>query len=128
VPVDPESSSSGTDTNPRSSSHLPILVNIGDLLSYWTNGLLRSTMHRVIFPVASNGSTPPERYSIAYFCHPLDDAKLEAVPSSIVPTAAKGSPTKDTHGSESGNDAKRRVMTAKEHLMSRLEATYGGAT
>lgn len=28
----------------------PILVNIGDLLSHWTNGLLKSTVHRVIFP------------------------------------------------------------------------------
>ncbi len=28
----------------------PILMNIGDLLSYWTNGLLRSTVHRVVFP------------------------------------------------------------------------------
>src|SRR5689334_22560258 len=25
-----------------------ILVNIGDLLSYWSNGLLKSTVHRVI--------------------------------------------------------------------------------
>lgn len=28
----------------------PILVNIGDLFSHWTNGLLKSTVHRVIFP------------------------------------------------------------------------------
>ncbi len=28
----------------------PILVNIGDLLSYWTDGLLKSTVHRVVFP------------------------------------------------------------------------------
>ncbi|CRK49127.1 hypothetical protein BN1723_017003, partial [Verticillium longisporum] len=52
----------------------PILVNIGDLLSYWTNGLFRSTVHRVVFsgdaaPVEGESDTGP-RYSIAFFCHP----------------------------------------------------------
>lgn len=28
----------------------PILVNIGDLLNYWIDGLLRSTVHRMVFP------------------------------------------------------------------------------
>jgi len=130
VPVEPE----GGTTQSLSSvsepvSHLPILVNIGDLLSYWTNGLLRSTMHRVIFPVASNGSTSTERYSIAYFCHPLDEARLEAVPSPIVrKVAAEESKGSDENGPALGNGSERGVMTAKEHLMSRLAATYGGAT
>lgn len=44
----------------------PILVNIADLLSYWTNGLLVSTVHRVIFPKdARKGGE--DRYSIVYF-------------------------------------------------------------
>jgi len=133
VPVEPE----GGTTQPllsisESVSHLPILVNIGDLLSYWTNGLLRSTMHRVIFPVSSSdaagaGSTSTERYSIAYFCHPLDEAKLEAVPSPIVRKVA-AEESKGSDGLALGNGLERVVMTAKEHLMSRLEATYGGAT
>lgn len=42
VPVTPP----GTEED----SSPPILVNIGDLLSHWTNGLLKSTVHRVIFP------------------------------------------------------------------------------
>lgn len=42
VPVHP--STTKKDTCP------PILVNIGDLFSHWTNGLLKSTVHRVIFP------------------------------------------------------------------------------
>jgi len=129
VPVEPE----GGTTQSLSSvsepvSHLPILVNIGDLLSYWTNGLLRSTMHRVVSPVARNGSTSTERYSIAYFCHPLDEAKLEAVPSPIVREAAEESWAGAEDGVVRGIESERGVMTAKEHLMSRLEATYGGAT
>ena len=40
----------------------PILINIGDLLSYWTNGLLKSTVHRVVFP---NGAGD-DRYSTSW--------------------------------------------------------------
>jgi len=137
VPVDPEA-----DTTPSSSSSsdskshipdLPILVNIGDLLSYWTGGLLRSTKHRVVFPVPSNdaagaGSTSTDRYSIAYFCHPLDEAKLEAVPSSIVRAVADDRRARDKDGSDRAVDSRERVLTAKEHLMMRLAETYGGAT
>lgn len=41
-------------------SKLPILVNIGDLLEDWTGGLLKSTVHRVVFPKEEGG----DRYSI----------------------------------------------------------------
>lgn len=102
----------------------PILVNIGDLLSYWTNGLLRSTVHRVVFPGAgagasegSNGmvegeSGEGERYSIAFFCHPVGTSKLEPVPSERV----------RKFGEENGQvkkNGERKMLTADEHLMSR---------
>ncbi|KMQ81387.1 hypothetical protein RF55_26500, partial [Lasius niger] len=68
----------GTENDPSP----PILVNIGDLLSYWTNGLLRSTVHRVAFPadassVVEGESSSEPRYSIAYFCHPVGSTRLE---------------------------------------------------
>jgi isopenicillin N synthase-like dioxygenase len=97
----------GTDNDPSP----PILVNIGDLLSHWTNGLLKSTVHRVIFPKdAKRGGD--DRYSIAFFCHPVGTTILEAIPSNMV----KG------HGMEVASDASS--ITADEHLMSRLKATY----
>ena len=40
-----------------------IVVNTGDLLEFWSAGLFKSTVHRVV-SVASKTS----RYSIAYFC------------------------------------------------------------
>jgi isopenicillin N synthase-like dioxygenase len=104
-------------------SQPPILVNIGDLLCYWTNGLLKSTVHRVTF---SGGE---ERYSMAYFCHPLDDVRLEAVPSSVIEAYGdKGvdelkSQRKRLGLNEDGEGDE--VITAKGHLDRRLKVTYG---
>ncbi|KAK4122260.1 Clavaminate synthase-like protein [Parathielavia appendiculata] len=124
VPVVPP----GTEDDPAP----PILMNIGDLLSYWTNGLLRSTVHRVVFPssgagagagAAGGGLVEGEtdldgmRYSIAYFCHPFGGAELGSVPSERV-KAYKG-------GLAEGNPyAERKVLTADEHLKMRLKASY----
>jgi isopenicillin N synthase-like dioxygenase len=112
VPVNPTASSPSPSSNSETSEDEgpPILVNVGDLLSFWTNGLLKSTVHRVVFPHQAEGLDNADRYSIAYFCHPLDDAQLEGVPSQMV--------------TNSGHGIDRKVMTAKEHLESRLAATY----
>lgn len=110
VPVDPLADADKQSGGERA---LPILVNIGDLLEDWTGGLLKSTVHRVIFPRDEEGA---DRYSIAYFCHPLDDARLDPVPSEIV----------QDHAAKTGKGSTRngKVLTAKDHLMERLAATY----
>ncbi|MCJ1393192.1 hypothetical protein MMC18_006064 [Xylographa bjoerkii] len=112
VPVLPP----GTEDDPFP----PILVNIGDLLSYWTGGLLKSTVHRVVGPSTGvdgeeEGGWVKDRYSIAYFFHPCRDTELVSVPSERVRERAKGR--------EQG-----RVVTAIEHLNGRLAATYGWGT
>lgn len=114
VPVFPH----GTENDPSP----PILINIGDLLSYWTNGVLRSTVHRVIFPRKKDGSLGTEdRYSMAFFCHPANDTLLEAVPSERV---------KERQGKEDEQwrmkEAGEGVITAKEHLQNKLKASYLG--
>ncbi|KAI6715800.1 hypothetical protein JHW43_001622 [Diplocarpon mali] len=105
VPVYPP----GTEGDPSP----PILVNIGDLLSHWTNNLLKSTVHRVVFP--NQARQGEDRYSIAYFGHPLGATVLEPVPSERVKALAVAN-----IGASTGVKA----MTADEHLMSRLKATY----
>lgn len=112
VPVDP---------SPSPSSSPPILVNIGDLLCYWTNGMLKSTVHRVTF---GGGE---ERYSIAYFCHPGDEVRLEGVQSKFIKAFGdKGreelEAQRERLGIEPGDEG---VITAKEHLERRLKVTYG---
>jgi hypothetical protein len=109
--------------NPSPSLHAPpILVNIGDLLSFWTGGMLKSTVHRVTF---SGGG---ERYSMAYFCHPLDEARLERVESRVLDKGDGEKGREELRGqrkrlglSEDGVE----VLTAKEHLDRRLKVTYG---
>lgn len=115
VPVDPSASSANGSGTKRA---LPILVNIGDLLEDWTGGLLKSTVHRVIFPI-DQGEAKASRYSIAYFCHPLDDAELEPVPSELV----------EQHALTTGKTTRRKgegggVLTARDHLMVRLARSY----
>ena len=112
VPVDPTAVSASSGSNGHAQKALPILVNIGDLLEDWTGGLLKSTKHRVIFPKGESA----DRYSIAYFCHPLDDARLEPVPSKVV----------EDHAAKTGRQGRADggVITAKDHLMERLAATY----
>ena len=68
---------------------------------------MKSTVHRVVFPQGSG----EDRFSIAYFCHPVDEAPLIAVPSEIVKTEAASNVAGNTEGG---------FMTAAEHLKSRL--------
>ncbi|KAI9886333.1 MAG: hypothetical protein M1823_001841 [Watsoniomyces obsoletus] len=103
----------------------PILINIGDALSYWTNGLLKSTVHRVVTPpppeVTRGGDGTvvmgEDRFSIAYFCHARDDVPLGPVPSEKI--------LKGTKNLVAGKGEGEGVLTAEEHLKQRLAATYG---
>ena len=132
VPVDPHDNDSATGAySPDIKAKgdvprvLPILVNIGDLLEDWTGGLLKSTVHRVVFPHVDGGEQG-DRYSIAYFLHPLDDARLEAIPSAkILEHVTKTGGSSAREGGEQGEGGgDGQAMTAKEHLANRLKATY----
>lgn len=95
----------------------PIVVNIADQLSFWTNGVLKSTVHRVKFPEHVQ-ATGQSRYSIVFFSHPDDDTRLEPVPSKVV---------NDVKGRGAGYllEMHGYSITAKEHLEKRLASTYG---
>ncbi|KAG8894324.1 hypothetical protein FRC00_009103, partial [Tulasnella sp. 408] len=93
-----------------------VLVNIGDLMEFWTGGRFPSTIHRVSLPKTQEDAR--ERFSIAYFLHPDDDVLLERL-------------------TEDGDDVNARLkarfgvdpnepLTAKQWLETRLAATYAG--
>ena len=54
------------------------VINLGDLMQRWTNGLYRSNMHRV-----KNRSTSRDRYSVPFFYGPRPDALIECMPTCI---------------------------------------------
>lgn len=91
----------------------PIIVNIGDQLSFWTAGLLKSTIHRVKFP---EGTHNKDRYSVVFFSHPNDATELCPVPSPIIRARNGRGPQKAG-----------KVLTAREHLDHRLAVAYGKA-
>lgn len=86
----------------------PLVVNFGDLLSFWTNGILKSTIHRVKFsPGVTRNS---DRYSIVFFVDPENTTKLLPVPSKLVMDR------------QTGED--RSIITSLEHLQKRLAETH----
>ena len=79
-----------------------LVVNIGDMLQRLTNGVMRSTSHRVVNP-------PPERrghsrYSMPFFLHFRSDFVIEALPGTVPEGEAPKWPT----------------CTADEYLQERL--------
>ncbi len=78
-----------------------IVVDAGDMLQNLTNGLYKSTTHRVVNPV--DGSS--DRYSMPCFIHPRRDADLTPRPSCVART---------------GGVARYPSITAGEYLDQRL--------
>ena len=83
-------------------------MNAGDLLSRWTNDILRSTLHRVVAPPTHEGSMTPARQSIAFFCNPNHEVEVSCLPNCHWP----------------GNEAKYPPVRVDEYFVRRLAETY----
>ncbi|XP_077972281.1 uncharacterized protein LOC120339035 [Styela clava] len=55
-----------------------VLVNIGDILQFWTDGRLKSTKHRVMIPDIQSARNV-DRKSLAYFVHPDHEVVLSGI-------------------------------------------------
>lgn len=84
-----------------------MIVHIGDILSFWTDGYIKSTLHRV--------RSVNERDSVVFFCHPSDQSLLEPVNSSKI---------KKFQGKSFCLDQNGNPLTALEHLKSKLREGY----
>ena len=87
---------------PVVSRHGELVINIGDMLQRLTNGVLRSTSHRVVNPAPDRASHA--RYSMPYFLHFRSDFLIEALPGTVPP----------------GEQPKWPPITADEYLQERL--------
>ena len=64
------------------------IVNIGDTMTKYTNGLFTSPRHRVTYPPGEQASQ--YRYSIAYFARPDHQAPMQRLESDAIPPLKEG--------------------------------------
>lgn len=81
------------------------VVNLGDMMPRWTNGLYRSNPHRVI----NANTTGRDRYSIPFFHSPNYHALIEALPGTVPP----------------GEAPRFAPCTAGEHMKEMYRKSYG---
>jgi len=79
-----------------------LVINIGDMLQRLTNGVMRSTSHRVVNPAPDRASHA--RYSMPFFLHFRSDFLISALPETVPP----------------GEQAKWPPITANDYLQERL--------
>lgn len=81
--------------------HGHLIVDAGDMLQHVSNGLLKSTTHRVVNP----NNSRDRRFSMPYFVHPRPDADLTPRPGAIART---------------GGEARYPAMSGGQFLQQRL--------
>jgi isopenicillin N synthase-like dioxygenase len=96
-----------------------IVVNFGDVFEYWSNGMIKSTIHRVNLPIDDQQNDA--RYSIAFFCDPNGDTRLTPIPSKLIENRVY---TKDQHANHIFTHNDKYILTAGEHLQMRLNKTH----
>jgi isopenicillin N synthase-like dioxygenase len=79
-----------------------LVINIGDMLQRLTNGVLRSTSHRVVNPTPDRASHA--RYSMPFFLHFRSDLLIDALPETV----------------PAGEQPKWSPITANDYLQERL--------
>jgi isopenicillin N synthase-like dioxygenase len=107
----------GLEVQDRDGSWIPApvvegacIVNTGDLTERWSNGRFRSTMHRVVMPVAE--AAKRDRYSIAFFFGPNKDAVISCLPTC----------------QDAEHPPKFPPITALEHVRARVAESRKGVT
>lgn len=87
-----------------------IVINVGDLLSRWSNNVLVSTVHRVTAPPLGDPAAThtPRRYSIPFFTNPNPATCVEVLPTCVAP----------------GEMPKYDPVITEKYLEQRLAQTY----
>eukprot|EP01043_Picozoa_sp_COSAG02_P074352 COSAG02_NODE_14852_length_1229_cov_3.684488_1_plen_141_part_00 len=101
------------------------VINIGDMMSLWTNGMYRSTPHRVLRPAARNCPSSRsgenrgrmQRLSVPFFFEPNYDAFIEP----LSPAGLNDSPPPGITATMLGRS---RGITYGQHLVSKTESNF----
>ena len=85
------------------------VVNLGDMVPRWTNGLYHSNMHRVM-----NNRAGRNRHSIVLFYNPAYDTHVECLPTCLTPGETPRYPpcTAGEHLAQRYNDSRRHLQQA----------------
>lgn len=79
------------------------VINLGDMISRWTNDKYRSTLHRVI------NLSGKERYSIPFFFHGNPSHVVKCIPTCL----------------SAGESPKYETVTVAEHFKEKFGSSYG---
>ncbi|OJA13574.1 hypothetical protein AZE42_06109 [Rhizopogon vesiculosus] len=85
-----------------------VVFNTGDLLMRWSNGTLKSTLHRVRAPPNDRTGMIKERFSIPYFIDPDRDILIDCLPGYW----------------DEDKPKKYGPLPGRAHIDMRIEATY----
>ena len=87
-----------------------LVVNIGDLMSEWTNDRWVSTLHRVVNP-PRDAANDSRRISLVFFHQPNYDAMISCLPTCL----------------PAGEQPKHATMSSGDHLFSKFvkQSTFG---
>lgn len=108
-----------------------LVINIGDCLQHWSSNCLRSTRHRVSFPLKENSNSSSsgseeldyemERYSIAYFVSPNYDTVLRQSHRHLHQNNNNNNETKTTTIETTTEEREERDMTYSEWRKERIK-------
>lgn len=84
------------------------VINLGDMIQRWTNGIYRSNLHRVL----NNNAAGRDRYSIPFFFSPDHNARIECLPSCT----------------DADHPPRYAPCSAGEHLDEMFRLSYGDLT
>ena len=84
-----------------------ITVNVADTLQFWTNGFLRSSIHRVVAPPDDQAHI--DRLGLLYMLRPENEVDLKPAESPLLERLGLKKPALETEGLKGGAWVKARV-------------------